>query len=277
MKSILVPTDFSSCAQYAFDVAAKLATRFGTRLHLLHCLNIPANWNEMSPAEKEKLTKAQQLVYNADVLYADLKQQYPALDMTFNYCGGKLVDGVEKFVDRYGVDFIVMGSHGTSGKNEYFIGSNTQKVVRKLHLPVLVIKNALESIDFSKVVFASTFHESEREIFLKFKDFVKHFVPEIHLVEVHTSSLMDPPYILSKEAMASFKELCAPFTCKTYVYKDYNIDKGIRSFAEEIGAQLIGISNHHRRPLKRMLSGSNVEALVNHSEIPVLSIDYTRK
>ncbi|MBK7409888.1 MAG: universal stress protein [Saprospirales bacterium] len=39
-------------------------------------------------------------------------------------------------------------------------------------------------------------------------------------------------------------------------------------------ADLIGISNHERHPLKRILVGSNVEALINHSKLPVLVIDY---
>ena len=112
------------------------------------------------------------------------------------------------------------------------------------------------------------------EVFLRFKDFVKPFLPEIHLVAIHTNSIFDPPYTISKLAMEGFKNLCAPFHCETYIYKDLNIDKGIRGFAEDIGANLIGISNHFRHPLKRMLAGSNVEALVNHADVPVLSIDY---
>ena len=38
-------------------------------------------------------------------------------------------------------DLIVMGSHGSSGIEEIFIGSNTEKVVRHSEIPVLVIKN----------------------------------------------------------------------------------------------------------------------------------------
>ena len=276
MKSILVPTDFSAIAHYAYDAAAKLAVRFNAKLYLLSCITIPSDWHTLSKEEQKAMPEAIQQVHNTEVLFADLISQYPDLEVRAYYHGGKLIDIVHQYVEQLDIDFVVMGSHGVSGKNEYFIGSNTQKVVRKIQAPVLVVKNELQDINFDKVVFASTFHESEKPAFLAFKNFVKHFVPEIHLVEIHTSSLMDPPYILSKEAMASFKALCAPFSCKTYVYRDYNIDKGIRAFSEEIGAKLIGISNHHRRPIKRMLAGSNVEALVNHADIPVLSIDFKK-
>ncbi|MDV7393955.1 universal stress protein, partial [Arthrospira platensis SPKY1] len=137
--------------------------------------------------------------------------------MVVNYDSGRLADAIARYTAEHQIDLIVMGSHGASGKSEYFIGSNTQKVVREVHCPVLVVKSPLEILDFDKVVFASSFHEDEQEAFLRFKALVKPFVPEIHLVEVHTNSLLDPPYVLSKEAMDGFKRLCAPFRCHTHV------------------------------------------------------------
>ena len=49
MKSILVPTDFSDCAQQAADVAARMATRLGARLHFITCLDLPQDWEQLSP------------------------------------------------------------------------------------------------------------------------------------------------------------------------------------------------------------------------------------
>ena len=277
MKSILAPTDFSACAFQATEVAAKLARRFGATLHLLTCLDIPQNWSLLSARERAQLPEAQQSIYNTEVLFNDLRNRYSDIEVKTAFCGSRLTVEVRQYVEQHAIDFIVMGSHGSSGKNEYFVGSNTQKVVRQVHRPTLVIKDPIEEVNFDKVVFASSFHENEREPFLKFKDFVKHFVPEVHLVEIHTSSLLDPPYFLSHEAMEEFRSLCAPFRCETHIHRNFNVERGIRAFAEEVGAKLIGISNHHRHPLKRMLIGSNVEALINHSSIPVLSIDFEKQ
>lgn len=63
---------------------------------------------------------------------------------------------------------------------------------------------------------------------------------------------------------------------KIHFYKDYTVEAGIRHMSESIEADLVSLSNHNRRPLKRIFSGSNVEALINHSQIPVLSIDFPR-
>ncbi|HQU57895.1 MAG: universal stress protein [Phaeodactylibacter sp.] len=274
MKSILVPTDFSACAYQATEAATQLARRFNARLHLLNCLDIPENWDALTSQEQAQWPEARQLIYNAQILLADLNRRYSDMDITTSCRGGKVAQEVARYTKNNGIGLVVMGSHGASGKSEYFIGSNTQKVVREVHCPVLVIKEPLSEVNFDKVVFASNFNESEREPFLHFKEILKHFMPEFHLVEIHTSSLLDPPYILSQEAMDEFRALCAPFSCKTHIHRNFSVERGIRAFAEEVGAKLIGISNHNRHPLKRMLAGSNVEALVNHSNIPVLSIDY---
>jgi len=274
MKNLLVPTDFSSCAEHALQVAVQLAETFHANLHLLTCLDLPEDWDNLTEAERSTFPEALQRSQNAHHTLEAIEKRYPDLTLISHITGEDLPERVAAFVADRGIDLIVMGSHGTQGKSEFFIGSNTQRVVRTVHCPVMVVKHPIEDLRLEKVVFASSFNENEKPAFLRFKDIIKHFIPEVHLVAIHTSSLFDPPYILSKEAMEDFKALCHPLRCETHVIRDISIEQGIRSFSGELGAQLIGISNHHRRPLRRMLVGSKVEALVNHSELPVLSIDF---
>ncbi|MCI5083516.1 MAG: universal stress protein [Saprospiraceae bacterium] len=269
MKNILVPTDFSAFAKYAFDAAVLFAKRFnGCRIHLLH---------QLPPPTGEATPKNQQAEENALVLLSNLKNQQPDLDIRTNIIREPLTKSIQEFVERHGIELIIMGSHGSSGANELFIGSNTQKVVRGVRCPVLVLKQPLENIKFDRVIYASNFHQDDTDAFLKFKAFVAPFIPEIHLVEVHTSSLFDPPYFLSKESMERFQKLAEPFECEAHIQRDFSIEKGIRAFAESLNADLIAISNHNRHPVKRIFSGSNVEALVNHANTPVLSIDYQKE
>ena len=274
MKNILVPTDFSECAGYALDAAVQFARRFHATIHLYTRLPIPGNWDIMTDREKLAFPEAFQYVTDTQSKFAGILKKYPDLTIQINYAGGNLAKGLNEYANLHNIDLILIGSHGAGGKSEYFLGSNAQRIVRCVHCPVLVIKNRLEDINFERVVFASGFNENDRAPFLKFKELVRPFLPEIHLVAIHTHSFFDPPYMVSKAAMEEFKDLCAPFHCETHIYRDLNIDRGIRGFANDIGAKLICISNHFRHPLKRMLIGSNVEALVNHADQPVLSIDY---
>lgn len=269
MKNILVPTDFSACAANAIDAAYQLARKFGSTVHLLHIIT-----DTKTSADEQEWNQA---IENANILLDKISQEHADVETVPLTATGKLIKILEQYVSAHGIDLVVMGSHGASGKQEYFIGSNTQKAVRSIFANVLIVKEKLEHVNFDKVVFASNFNQTERDAFLKFKAFVKHFIPEIHLVMIHTSSLFDPPYIVSQEAMKDFQGLCEPFDSHIHIYRDFTIEKGIRTFAEDIGAKLIAVSNHYRHPLKRMLIGSNVEALINHAHLPVLSIDYLER
>ena len=246
-----MPTDFSTFAENAFKVAIQFAEIFKARVHLLHCA--------VDNSQAEQLDS--------------WRKNYPKVDIETSMQTGNIIDAIVKYTTEKGIDFVVMGSHGISGKSEYFIGSNTQKVVRMVHCPVFVVKTRIDSLRFDKVVFASNFSNSVEPAFLHFKSIIKHFLPEVHLVNIHTSSLFDPPLIVSTTSMDHFKELCAPLKCATHVYRDFTIEQGIRKFSEEIGADLIVVANVEKHPLRRMLTGSKVEALINHADVPVLSID----
>ena len=275
MNSLLIPTDFSECAKYAENVGIELAKKYGAKLYLFHHVDIPSHWESMTTSEREKHSVGLKRMYAAEKSLNEIRARIPSgIEVETHLTGGNWIERVAQYAEKKNIDMIVIGSHGASGKNEFFIGSNTQKVVRMVHCPTMIIKEPIEKLDFKKVIYASTFDTKEKEAFLKFRNFIKHFMPEFHLLTIHTSGFFDGPISLQREALKDFAELCKPFTTHTHIIDHFTIDGGIRAFAREINADLITVSNHYKRPLKRMLVGSNVETLVNHSEIPVLTIDF---
>jgi nucleotide-binding universal stress UspA family protein len=277
IQNILVPTDFSACATYAVDAAVLLAKKHKAYLHFISCTSPIQEKSAKHNLQVEEDAAYKRQIKKTDGLLKDLEKSLKSTyeKITIKQVFGTLVEVIQAISEANQIDLIVMGSYGLSGKNKYFIGSNTQKVVRKVHVPVLVVKKPIGTIDFKKVVFASAFNTSDKDIFLKMLDFVKADQPEIHLVMINTLSWFGQPYVLSKAAMEDFKTLCHPLECHLHFYRDSKVDAGIRHLSNDIKADLIAISNHERHPIKRIFAGSSVEALVNYSEIPVLSLDFT--
>lgn len=276
MKNILVPTDFSATASNAINVAFDLANDFNATIHLFTCLDIDPQWKNLSEEEKSKRSEEQQKIHNAKTLlqeWVNLAKERN-IPITTSYTGGVLKVKILEAIEENDIDFIVMGSHGTSGKNEFFIGSNTQKVVRGVHCPVLVIKEDLKDYVIDKMIFVSNFDEKELDAFQYFLDFTAGIDAEIHLVEINTSNWYSQPNYLVKKSMEKFAERCKDRVCKTHFFRDWSVDAGVRRLTREIGADLIAISNQSRHPIKRMTAGSNVEMLINHAKVPVLSIDF---
>lgn len=275
MKKILVPTDFSYCAKYALDAAVKLAQQHEAELYLFHHIkSLPEGWHKMMDLERSLQKELLQEVENVEVLLADLKAKFSSVKIQTGYLGGRFTKAMQFIVEQENIDLLVMGSHGASGKTEYFIGSNAQKVVRQVHCPALVIKEPVEEIDFKKVVFASGFGEQDKAALRQLVELMKPYNPELHLVYINTDPFWGLPYTTIMQLMNEFKPICAPLDCKLHYFRDLAIERGVRYIADDLNADLIAISNYERHPLKRLFLGSNVEMLVNHAEIPVLSLDY---
>lgn len=275
MKKILVPTDFSACAANASNVAIELAEYYNAKLYFYHNMYLPEGWISMTAKQKAKHDEIGRRVKNNQTLIREWEGKAIAKGVTVEstYGSGNLIENIKELSDEKEIDFVVMGSHGMSGKSEYFIGSNTQKAVRMLNCPVFIVKEDLTKYEVNKVVFASGFNEDEKAAFRYFLEFIKPFNPEVHLLAINTSSWFGQPYTLMKDVMDDFKEICKDYPCKTHFFRGWTVDGGIRNFIDLMDIDLVAVSNLSRRPFKRMFSGSNVEMLVNHSGVPVLTID----
>lgn len=277
VKNIFIPTDFSDCANYAVDAGLKYAQQFGATLHLYHWLEMPVNWSAMTAAERAQFPGIENYLTITTARFEEIVTANKNVTIIYSITGGKFDQVVKEYQREYPIDLIIMGSHGASGMNEFFLGSITQRAVRLVHCPVLILKSPLLNPDFNKVIYASKFNKEDLESFLQFKELVKHFVPEIHLVALQSIRFFTIPTIVYADAMEEFARLAKPLTCVIHQNKKFNTDRELRRFSQEIEADLIAISNHDRQPVLRLIMGSMVEYLVNHATIPVLSIDYKDK
>jgi nucleotide-binding universal stress UspA family protein len=138
---ILVPTDFSVCADHAFEYATELAVKLGVPLVLLHIYALPVAYGpegliwQMQPAESD-------LERNLDTaltkMAAKARAQGIADVETVVTSGGPWREILRVAEDR-AVDLIVMGTHGRGGVEHLLLGSVAEKVVRKARCPVLTV------------------------------------------------------------------------------------------------------------------------------------------
>ncbi len=274
--NILVPTDFSIYSDYAFEAACKIAKLKKATLHIYHSAEIPDDWEDLSAEQRYKDLINKQRAIEAGTFLKDLKSKAEALniDCQYHFTGGSYIQNIDEVLAKVKVDLIVMGAHGKT-KNESMLGSQTIKTLRKVNIPILIVKNKVEQIQFERVAFASGLHQMDQRAFKKFLSFLSPFnVKEVHIVSIDTTSFFSQPTIIMQEALKDFKSIGDGFNVKTHFYQDYSVMAGIRHFVDSFSIGLIGINNHIKHPIKRIFQGSNVEGVVVESKIPVLSIDY---
>jgi nucleotide-binding universal stress UspA family protein len=272
MKRILVPTDFSKTAEHALKVAAQIARLNNSEIILLHMLDLPQQEADAVVAGssipqimhfKDKVIERLDALMGADYLTGITVSKIVQFEKAF--------DGILKISKKNNVDFIVMGSNGTSGLHEMFIGSNTEKVIRSAEVPVLVIKNGVNDLKMANFIFASDFSHQFREPFLRLMEFAGKFNAHIHLVTINTPNHFQSTGI-AERLMEDFVSGFDKRSYSMHIYNDTSVEKGILRFAKSINADIIAMCTHGRTGLSHFLNGSISENLANHAYPPVLTL-----
>jgi len=273
MKRILVPVDFSKEAECAAKVAAKIANKTGSEIYLIHMLELPVN--TIDPAELTSIRSEPQIIYFMKMAHKkfDAFKKLPFLK------GIKIIEsiqfhhaftGIINESEKNNIDLIVMGSQGASGLQEMFIGSNTEKVVRRSKIPVLVVKKGKENFKIKDIVFASDFSSECKKTFQKVLDFAKVFDAKIHLLYVNTIHNFNTTKAIEKKIKAFIKGFdLGEYTRR--IYNDISIEKGILSYSRDIDADLIALNTHGRSGLSQLFNGSIGQELANHALRPVIT------
>ena len=273
MKKILVPIDFSKQAEYAAQVAAKIAEQTNSELHLLHMLELPTDVidpsnfgsTDNSPSTLMYMKRAQEKFEKMTKRYF-LRNVKVVKSVFFH----ETFDGIINESKKQKVDLIVMGSQGASGFEEMFIGSNTEKVVRRSTVPVLVVKNEIEDFKLNDIVFASNFDEDAKATFKKVVSFAEIFDAKIHLLKVNTVQSFEPT-IASQLKIDTYIEGADIKNYTVNIHNDVSVEVGILNFSKYINADLIALNTHGRKGLMNFFNRSVSKDISNHSMRPVIT------
>lgn len=283
MKRLLVPVDFSPRAEEALKVAAQIARKTGATIYLLHLIDLPSDEVGMFHDGVPTGPAALILMQNAREKFKELLDKDYLHDIQVeDYVDfNKPFEGISDYAKEKNVDLIVMGSHGLSDIQSFFVGSNTEKVVRTSEIPVLVIKKPVENFDLKNVVFASNFQEDICPLcFQKMTSFLKLYEPTVHLLRVNTQTGFMATYE-SEELINNFikkiNEAYPPEKITKNIYDDYSVQEGIFHFADKVGADLIALSTHGRQGILHFLQNSIAEDVVNKAEKNILTVKMPNK
>ncbi len=270
MKKILVPTDFSPQAENALKVAAQLALKHGSEIYLLHSLEMPLSIGGTS--DKSSLPESLYFIKLAEKSFSEILEKPYLQEINVREAIGhnEIYHDIKAIVDNNEIDLVIMGSHGASGFKEMFIGSNTEKVVRTSSIPVLVIKNDHEVFEINDFVFASDFENECRWSFNEAQKFAETTGAKLHLLFVNTPREFKTT-AQANETISNFVKDVENKNFTINIYNHTSIERGILQFAQDVNAQLIGMSTHGRKGLSHFFNGSVSEDLVNHANMPVIT------
>lgn len=277
MKKVLVPTDFSEFANHAYATAAAITKKLEAELILLH---VNEQVNALLPVaefgyvyDREIEEKYLNMVYeNLEKALAELTQLHPGLSIRPVVMGGLFLPTVEEMVANEHIDLVVMGTKGASGLKEFLVGSNTEKVVRRVNCPVLTVHQRVLD-GFGDVVVPTTFEDDQRPVFEALQEWRGLIGGKIHLLYINNPGAYrgDTDLEARKAQLLAGLNLPEVEVFKTDTFT-MNEEKVIFDFAKEKKADLIVMGTHQRRGLAHFLLGSLTEDTINHADLPVLTV-----
>ena len=135
-KKILCPVDFDENSIAALDVARDLAVDPDAKLYVVHVVRqvmagFPKELHSYPQTERPARNKLQDITKQ----HLEGKVDYETVIRT-----GDPASVILRSVEEFGVDSVVMATHGRTGLGHFLLGSVTEKVVRESPRPVLTIR-----------------------------------------------------------------------------------------------------------------------------------------
>ena len=268
---ILIPTDFSVQAEYAYLVVKKLEEKLKINIHFLHVLAVPdtvtmdANGHIQNCGEidvnyvlKQKEIADRKLL-EMKSLYGDHIQTHLVL--------GKPTDEILKFSDQDFFDLIVMGTKGAWGLSEILSGSETQMIARKSRTPVLSLMCDRSDLTIKNILLVHNFDNPEKEDLILLQKLSKAFDTRIHLLQIISEKEKYPRADVEPN-MKIFAGLNDLDNYECHLISDKDVENGVIHFNQMHDIDMVCIGTHGKG---NMLHRSATEKLINHLFKPIIS------
>lgn len=272
VERILVPTDFSETANLAINHAIDLARRFGAELSLVHVLEAGAYQGIFSPSKKTEYNELEDAQIHLQNEAQKLEKE-SGINISQEVVSGRIYEEIVKAAEEIEADLIVMGTHGSSGWEEFFVGSNAFKVVTQTSVPVLSIQEQAKDPDCKNIILPIDRTPESRQKVRHAVAFAKKLGSTIHIASLISEDTKEVRYEFEKKVKQVTDYLEreeVPYTHASLV--GTNLATMTMNFAESKNGNMIVMMTEQESTLTGFLMGPFAQQIVNHSKIPVLSV-----
>lgn len=268
---VVIPTDFSVQADYAYIMVKKLEEKIPVRVHFLHIIQVP---------ETVTMDVSGKITTCGDI---DVKHVETQRDIAFNKLNylkalygnqievhlrlGKITDGIIQFAQEIKADLIAMGTKGAFGWKEKISGSETQMVTRKSPIPVLSLMCDRSDLQIKNILLVHDFSKPEKLDLNVMQKLMNAFGCTLHLLQI-TSGNPDAEKAAFEQITSTFAKLNGIEKYESHLLKDTDVENGVIHFNQMHDMDIVCIGTHGKGGL---LHVSATEKLVNHLFKPMIT------
>lgn len=269
MKQIIVPIDFSEESINGLKLATIFANRFGCTIQMVHVQSFPTDQAPSRFAEMRKI---------AEEKLTNIKNEFePKLqngaNLTFIVKKGKVFQEVVDQAEAFEQSAIVCSTHGASGFEEYFLGSNAFRIVTATTRPTITIRHGAMHGDIKQIVLPIDITAESRQKVPYTAEIAKIFNAEIHVVSVATLETND----IDTKLNAYVKQVCdylndRNIKNRTAHLRGGNITNLTIDYTQNVNGDLISIMSEQGMNFADFVLGNYAQQMLSKSPVPVLCI-----
>lgn len=270
IKNFIVPIDFSDDSLKGLDLAVLFSKKTYSNIQMVYVQkktaeHFPSSIREEYNHAKDKFEKILQL--NAAKLGNNSKLRYIIKK------GPKVYEEVVNQAESYKDSIITASTHGASGFEEFFIGSNAFKIISATTRPVITIRKGGVPADIKKIILPIDSMVETRQKVPMTAEIAQLFGAEVHVLEVSStknSKILKRLNAYSKQVTGYLKG--CNLTVKNESVVGNNIADLTVDYAQSIEANMISIITEQGTSITNLILGNQAQQILNKSTIPVLNI-----
>jgi nucleotide-binding universal stress UspA family protein len=280
IKKILWATDFSDEALESLTYAELFARIFDADLLALHVVPdfSPALYNTAMSVKGELVRRVDEIKHETEKELNEIGEKNN-LSFTSIVKEGSAAKKIIETAEEENVDMVVMGKHGMSAIEKFFIGSVTTRVLRNSSVPMLITKKKTPQPKIKKILVPTDFseyEEVERDYAFKLSEGLNAELTLLNVMELHDYQF---PENIIEEMMTSLldklknrKDRKETVKVNEDVTRAINAADGIVDYAQENHFDLVVISTCGPGRVERFFLGSTTEKVISLSQFPVFAI-----
>ncbi|HEV2831892.1 MAG TPA: universal stress protein [Hanamia sp.] len=283
MKQILVPTDFSKCADKAIDFAVQSAKIVPVEIILLHSFEVKDNLYSdymginrefnvsMLNDAKEKLAQLKKNIEETDGLVVD----------TF-ISTNSLYDAITRSVKEKKIDMVVMGTLGASGIKGKLWGSRTAAIIGRSDIPVMVIPIEYEWKKPQNILLATNRFEKEPAILDYLFELAGLYMSRVQ-VAVFTDEGDDKAitFLDHKRKISEYEEYLTDMyneeTLTSAHLSGEDFETTLQNFIRENDIDILVMVTYQNTFWNRIFNPSKTKQMSYHTNVPLLAIPVNKR
>nr|HMP31490.1 universal stress protein [Saprospiraceae bacterium] len=262
--NVVIPTDFSVQAEYAYLMVKNLETKIPINIHFLHVMQVPetvtmdveGNIFTCGEIDAEYVETqrdiAQRKLNNLKTLYGDNIKVHLKL--------GKINDSILEFSKEQKMDLIVMGTKGAFGLKEKLSGSSAQMLARKSTTPVLSLMCDRSDLQINNILLVHDFSKPEKLDLDVMHKMIESFSCKLHFLHILSDKHHSNVAALSQKA-DEFAQLNHIQNYEFHTVNDKDVESGVVHFNQMQDMDIICIGTHGKGGI---FHTSATEKLINH-------------